>query len=245
MNQKGRAGRCRTGAKMEAGSIVHIDYDLFNASNDKLIETTKEDSAKEHEIHDETKTYIPMITIVGDGRLIPGFEEHLTEAKVNEEYKFEIEPEKAYGERDANQIDTISQNVLLRSVRDPNTLGIGSPVEIGGKTGILQFMSAGRARIDYNHPLAGVTLRYNYEIVKVVEDREEKIKTLLNMNTGKDDFEISFDGDDLTITLSEEMAYDQNWAYAKFALVRTLRDHVGVSKVIFREVHEPRQIEEE
>ena len=41
------------------------------------------------------------------------------------------------------------------------------------------------------------------------------------------------------------MAYDQNWAYAKFALVRTLRDHVGVSKVIFREVHEPRQIEEE
>ena len=75
---------------MEAGSIVHIDYDLFNASNDKLIETTKEDSAKEHEIHDETKTYIPMITIVGDGRLIPGFEEHLTEAKVNEEYKFEI-----------------------------------------------------------------------------------------------------------------------------------------------------------
>ena len=58
-------------------------------------------------------------------------------------------------------------------------------------------------------------------------------------------FEISFDGDDLTITLSEEMAYDQNWAYAKFALVRTLRDHVGVSKVIFREVHEPRQIEEE
>ena len=230
---------------MEAGSIVHIDYDLFNASNDKLIETTKEDSAKEHEIHDETKTYIPMITIVGDGRLIPGFEEHLTEAKVNEEYKFEIEPEKAYGERDANQIDTISQNVLLRSVRDPNTLGIGSPVEIGGKTGILQFMSAGRARIDYNHPLAGVTLRYNYEIVKVVEDREEKIQTLLNMNTGKDDFEISFAGDDLTITISEEMSYDQNWAYAKFALVRTLRDHVGVSKVIFREVHEPRQIEEE
>ena len=116
------------------------------------------------------------------------------------------EPEKAYGERDANQIDTISQNVLLRSVRDPNTLGIGSPVEIGGKTGILQFMSAGRARIDYNHPLAGVTLRYNYEIVKVVED-EEKIQTLLNMNTGKDDFEISFDGDDLTNHLIREMAW--------------------------------------
>ena len=140
---------------------------------------------------------------------------------------------------------TISQNVLLRSVRDPNTLAIGAPVEIGGRQGILQFMSAGRARIDYNHPLAGVTLRYNYQIVKVVEDRDEKVQTLMKMNTGRDDFEIEFEGDDLTMTLPEEMAYDQNWAFTKFSLVTTLRENVGVAKVIFREVHEPRQIEEE
>ena len=106
-------------------------------------------------------------------------------------------------------------------------------------------MSAGRARIDYNHPLAGVTLRYNYQIVKVVEDRDEKVQTLMKMNTGRDDFEIEFEGDDLTMTLPEEMAYDQNWAFTKFSLVTTLRENVGVAKVIFREVHEPRQIEEE
>jgi len=47
------------------------------------------------------------------------------------------------------------------------------------------------------------------------------------------------------MTLPEEMAYDQNWAYAKFALVTTLREHVGVGKVVFREVHEPRRIDEE
>ena len=63
-------------------------------------------------------------------------------------------------------------------------MSIGSPVDIGGRTGILQFLSAGRARIDYNHPLAGVKLRYNYQIVKVVEDREEKVQTLMKMNTG-------------------------------------------------------------
>ena len=26
---------------MDNGSIVHVDYDLYNASNDKLIETTR------------------------------------------------------------------------------------------------------------------------------------------------------------------------------------------------------------
>ncbi|HJM18527.1 MAG TPA: peptidylprolyl isomerase [Candidatus Thalassarchaeaceae archaeon] len=230
---------------MDNGSIVHIDYDLYNAGNDKLIESTKEETAKEHEQHEESRTYSPMISIVGDGRLIPGFEAHLSEAEAGKDYEFEIEPEQAYGERDPNKIETISQNVLLRSVRDPNTLAIGAPVEIGGRTGVLQFMSAGRARIDYNHPLAGVTLRYSYKIVKIVEDREEKVQTLMKMNTGRDDFEIDFDGDDLTMTLPEEMAYDQNWSYAKFSLVTTLREHVGVGKVIFREVHEPRQIDEE
>jgi hypothetical protein len=41
------------------------------------------------------------------------------------------------------------------------------------------------------------------------------------------------------------MAYDQNWAYAKFSLVRSLRENLGVGTVFFREVHEPRVVDEE
>ena len=204
---------------MDKGTIIHIDYDLFNAETERLIETTREEVAKEHDAHDENRTYSPMVTVVGEGRLVSGF--------------------------DANLVETIGQNVLMRSVHDPETLAIGAPVEIGGRTGVLQFLSAGRARIDYNHPLAGATLRYSYRITKVVEDRTEKVSTLLNMNTGRDDFEVAFDGDDLTVTTPEAIAYDQSWAYAKFSLVRTLRDHLGVGKVVFREVHEPRAITEE
>ena len=47
---------------MDNGSIVHVDYDLYNASNDKLIETTREEVAKEHDVHDENREYSPMIT---------------------------------------------------------------------------------------------------------------------------------------------------------------------------------------
>ena len=142
---------------MDEGSIVHIDYDLYDAGSERLIETTREDVAKEHDVFDESRTYQPMITIVGDGRLIPGFEAHLNGAEAGKDYEFDIEPAEGYGERDSSLIETIGQNVLLRSVSDTSTLGIGAPVEIGGRTGVLQFMSAGRARIDYNHPLAGAT----------------------------------------------------------------------------------------
>ena len=145
---------------MDNGAIVHIEYDLYNAESGDLIETTREEIAKEHDVFDETRTYEPMITVVGEGRLIAGFEAHLAEAEADNEYTFDIEPTEAYGERDASLVETISQNVLLRSVRDPNMLGIGAPVEIGGRNGVLQMLRAGRARVDYNHPLAGVTLRY-------------------------------------------------------------------------------------
>ncbi len=65
---------------MDDGTIVHIDYDLFNAETEKLIETTREEAAKEHDVHDENRTYSPMVSVVGDGQLIPGFEAHLAVA---------------------------------------------------------------------------------------------------------------------------------------------------------------------
>tara|TARA_B100001146_G_scaffold147975_1_gene130044 strand:- start:144 stop:842 length:699 start_codon:yes stop_codon:yes gene_type:complete len=230
---------------MDTGAIVHIDYDLYNVGSGDLIETTREDIAKEHEVFDESRTYEPMITVIGDGRLIGGFEAHLAEAETETEYTFDIEPTDAYGERDSSLVETISQNVLMRSVSDPNMLGIGAPVEIGGRNGVLQMLRAGRARIDYNHPLAGTTLRYTYTIVKVVEDRSERVATLLQMNTGRSDFEVEFEADDVTITLPDSIAYDQNWAYAKFSLVRALRELLEVGVVVFREVHAPRVAAEE
>ena len=230
---------------MDTGAIVHIDYDLYNVGSGDLIETTREDIAKEHELFDENRTYEPMITVIGDGRLIGGFEAHLAEAETETEYTFDIEPTDAYGERDSSLVETISQNVLMRSVSDPNMLGIGAPVEIGGRNGVLQMLRAGRARIDYNHPLAGTALRYTYTIVKVVEDRSERVATLLQMNTGRSDFEVEFEADDVTITLPDSIAYDQNWAYAKFSLVRALREHLEVGVVVFREVHTPRVAAEE
>ena len=230
---------------MENGSIVHIDYDLYNADDNELIETTREEVAKDADKFDENRTYKPLVTVIGAGRLIAGFEAHLADAEADTDYEFDIVPEDAYGERNPDEVEVMSEAVLIRSVRDAENLGIGSQVEIGGKQGILKSFRSGRARIDFNHPLAGRTLRYKYRIVKVVEDRAEKVTTLLETNTGRDGFEVTFEGDDLTITLPEFVAYDQNWAFTKFSLIRTLRDHVGVQTIVFREVHEARQVGEE
>ena len=230
---------------MEEGTIIHVDYELYNGETGTIIETTREEVAKEHEVHQEGRTYSPMVCIVGGGMLIAGFEEALAGAKVGKETECTIAPEDGYGEKDSELIDTVSIDKLLQSVKDPKQLYIGAPVTIGGKQGTLSYLAAGRARIDYNHPMAGRTLRYNYRIVSVIDDRGEKVKALLKSNTGLEDFEVEFEGDDIAITVPQQMLFDTNAAMLKFRMVTVLRDAVEAAKVSFIEVHETRASAEE
>ncbi|MGY8701656.1 MAG: FKBP-type peptidyl-prolyl cis-trans isomerase [Candidatus Poseidoniales archaeon] len=225
---------------MDNGTIVHVDYELYNAENDDLLETTLESIAKEQEMHQEGRTYVPLTTVVGAGQLIEGFEESLMEAEIGKEYDIVIEPTKAYGDKDTSLIETINSDKLMRAVQDPKSLYIGASVEIGGRNGTLTLAAAGRYRVDFNHPLAGRSLRYKYTIVKVIEDRAEKIAALLKSNTGHDDFEVEFEGDDVLITVPQAMLFDTNAAMMKFRVVSVLRDATNVAKVSFVEVHEAR-----
>lgn len=225
---------------MEDGTIVHVDYELYNNETGDLIETTREAVAKEHESHQEGRNYEPMVCIVGGGQLIPGFEAALGEAKKGKETEIVIAPEDAYGEKDPEQVETISIDKLIRAVQDPNALYIGAPVTINGRQGQLSYLAAGRARIDYNHPMAGKSLKYSFNVVDVVEGKEDKVTALLQANTGHSGFEVSFSGDDLSIILPQTMLFDTNAAMLKFRLVTTIRDAIECGKVSFIEVHEPR-----
>ena len=225
---------------MEDGTIVHVDYELYNNETGDLIETTREAVAKEHDAHQESRTYEPMVCIVGGGQLIPGFEEALAGAKKGKETEVVIAPADAYGEKDAEQVETISIDKLIRAVQDPNALYIGAPVTINGRQGQLSYLAAGRARIDYNPPMAGKSLKYSFNVVDVVEGKEDQVTALLQANTGHSGFEVSFSGDDLSIVLPQTMLFDTNAAMLKFRLVTTIRDAVECGKVSFIEVHEPR-----
>ena len=235
---------------MEDGAIIHVDYDLFSGETGDLIETTREEVAKEHEMHQEGRSYAPMVCVVGSGGLIPGFEAALQDAKVGKQVEIEIPPEEGYGEKDPTMTEVISIDKLKRSVQDPQSLYIGAPITIGGRQGYLTYLAAGRAKIDYNHPMAGKTLKYIFTVVKELKGDDDKVLGLLESNTGHSGFEVSFEGKDLSITLPQAMLFDTNAAMMKFRLVTTIRDAMECGKISFIEVHEPRgfgveEVEEE
>ena len=155
------------------------------------------------EVFDSSVDREPLTFLVGHKNMIPGFEREIMGSKVGDKVEFTLAPEDAYGEKDAEQVETISIDKLIRAVQDPNALYIGAPVTINGRQGQLSYLAAGRARIDYNHPMAGKSLKYSFNVVDVIEGKEDIVTALLQANTGHSGFEVSFSGDDLSIVLPQ------------------------------------------
>ena len=224
---------------MDKGSVIQIEYTLYDAETENVIETNR---ANEHDSEgdgpaDMSPESRPLTTIVGSGRLIPGFEEHLESAEEGEDYAIDIPAEKGYGAKDPDLIETITQDKLLAAVPDPRSLQIGSPVTINNRVGILQLLAAGRARIDFNHPLAGKTLRYEYTVTKVITDEQERLSAILESLTGRSGFSFESSDDGLVVTLPDELRYDARWSSTKFDVVGGLREHAGAETIIFKEIH--------
>ena len=229
---------------MEEGDIIQLEYEGWIGGSDELFDTSKPELAQEEEIFDEERTYGPMYTVVGTGRLIKGLDEHLLEAEVDKEYEIEIEPEDAYGERDPKNVETHSMRELARLKIEPE---IGRTVTIRNKTGWISGIFAGRVRIDYNHKLAGKTLLYKYKVVGKPEEPAEVIKAIIAMNYGREEeFGIELEGEDaVAVTLPDVCKYDPNWTLAKLRLVNDMREIAGMTTVTMLEVYIKKESTEE
>ena len=223
---------------MEKGDIIRWEYEAWVVENEEetLIDTTKEDLAKEHGIHDPNAKYGPMVSIVGAGRLIKGIEEELLKAEVGKDYEVTIPPEKAYGERDPKLVKIHSYRELARQKIEPE---IGKEVIINNKRGRIVTVTPGRVVIDFNHPLAGKTLKYKFKIVEKVEKDKDKIKAILEMDYGKEleKFSISVRKEEIVIQLPDVCKYDSAWSMAKYVVVGDIRDYVANKNVKFVEFY--------
>ncbi len=221
---------------MEKGDIIQLEYEGWIAGSDELFDTSKEDLAREHEVYDEERTYGPMYTVVGAGRLIKGLEDHLLEAEVDKDYELEIPPEDAYGDRDPKNVETHSMRELARLKIEPE---YGKTVTIRNKHGWISGLFAGRVRVDYNHKLAGKTLRYKYKVVGSPEGKEAIVRAIIAMDYGREDeFEVDVEGEDtVNITLPDVCKYDPNWTLSKLRLVNDMREIASMVTVVMREVY--------
>lgn len=107
----------------------------------------------------------PLTSTLGQGQLIPGFENGLIDMIVGETKTIEIEPENAYGEYNPEMTTIVSRGQVPESIQvgetlqgnTPNGLIIVKVVEVTDES----------VTLDANHPLAGKKLIFDLEVVGI------------------------------------------------------------------------------
>lgn len=113
----------------------------------------------------------PLSYIHGNGSLIQGMEEGLEGKAEGDKFDLSIPPEKGYGEKHDNLVQKVPKSAfgdqdvkpgMQFSTQDGHTVTVSS-VEPDGVT------------VDGNHPLAGMDLNFNIEVVDIREATKEEI----------------------------------------------------------------------
>lgn len=146
---------------IEKDKVVLFHYSLQNEQGDLI-----EDSRKGE----------PLAYMHGHGGIIAGLEKALAGHKEGDNIKVTIAPENAYGERKDNMLQRVSAKYLKHAGKK---LSPGMQVAVGTDKGnrMVTVVKVGLKMVDIdgNHPLAGLTLSFNVDIVDVRDASEEEI----------------------------------------------------------------------
>jgi FKBP-type peptidyl-prolyl cis-trans isomerase SlyD len=166
---------------LQQGDFVRIAYTMRTVPEDDeeegmVVDTTDPDVAEEADIDTDEYEFEPRIIILGEGHVFEAVDEALVGSEAGDSGTVTIPAAEAFGEVDEDEIRTVSASKIDEDDRYP-----GAQVQIDGEQGRIETIIGGRARVNFNHPLAGEDLEYEYEILEVVDDRTEKAKGLFGL----------------------------------------------------------------
>jgi len=161
------------------GDFVEIEYTAYTADGDRLVDTTDADVAEEEGVDDQGQEFKPRTIVLGEGHIFEGVEEAIIGSEAGDSGTVTIPAADAFGEYDPEDVQTVSADKIDEDDRYP-----GANVQIDGKQGYISTIIGGRARVDFNHPLAGDDVEYEYTIVDAVDDREQQAAGLFEMYLG-------------------------------------------------------------
>ncbi|MDN3620356.1 peptidylprolyl isomerase [Polaribacter undariae] len=120
------------------------------------------------QVFDTSEGKEPIEFVLGQGQLIPGFEQGLIDMKVNEKKTITIAKEEAYGEVNDQLIQEIDRANLPQDMEPKVGMGLVSKSPEGQEMNLMIVEVKDKSVvIDGNHPLAGRDLVFDLEVVEI------------------------------------------------------------------------------
>ena len=109
----------------------------------------------------------PLKSTLGEGQLIPGFENELLEMSVGEKKTITISPQYAYGLKLDHLIFDVEKSQI------PDGIKVGETLQANSSKGTVVVtvvqVNENSVTLDANHPLAGKELIFDLEVVDIIE----------------------------------------------------------------------------
>ncbi|WP_255194226.1 FKBP-type peptidyl-prolyl cis-trans isomerase [Natronobeatus ordinarius] len=248
---------------LQSGDFVEIAYTARTVEEGTLVDTTDADVAEEEGVEQQDREFKPRTIVLGEGHIFGAVEDEIVGSEPGDDGTVTIPAEEAFGEYDPDAVETVSIEKIDEDDRYP-----GAHVHVDGRHGYIQTVIGGRARVDFNHPLAGEDVEYEYEVLDAVDDREQRAAGLfemyldvepeLHIETDEVEEEVMVEPDEddededaepefETQTVEKETLYvestpqltmNQQWMFSKQQIAQDVIDKVGVDRVIVQEVIE-------
>ena len=120
------------------------------------------------ELVDGTYDKTPPTLTMGDGNLLPSFEQLLIGLSEGESAEFEVGPETAFGQRNENNIQSFNRSQFAGMSLETGTMVSFADAAKAELPGVVQKLDGDNVWVDFNHPLAGKTLLFKVTIEGVV-----------------------------------------------------------------------------
>ena len=145
-------------------------------ANNKVVQMHYHLTDSDKNVLDSSQGRDPLTYIHGIGNIIPGLENQLTGKLVGDKVVAVVEPAEGYGERDENLLQVVPKS----GFQGDEELVVGMQVQVGTENGpaiaAVANIAGDDVTLDINHPLAGITLHFDVEIVDVREATTEELE---------------------------------------------------------------------
>ncbi len=125
----------------------------------------------EGEVIDSSEGRDPLYYLHGAGNLISGMEDGLEGKNAGDKFTLKISPEKGYGQVDPDMVQKVPRSAFGTQDVKP---GMKFSTNQGGVVTVTE-VETDNITVDANHPLAGVELNFDVEVMEVRNATDEEL----------------------------------------------------------------------
>jgi FKBP-type peptidyl-prolyl cis-trans isomerase SlpA len=144
---------------IQPGSFLTLHYRLTGPQGDAIVDTFADK---------------PATLSLGSGELAPAMEARLIGLAEGTHARFELAPGEAFGERNPELQQWVKRSLLTRLGDPDEQYHVGDVVQFptpdgrGAYAGVVRELSGDAVLFDFNHPLAGVAVGFEVQVIGVL-----------------------------------------------------------------------------